>query len=212
MSASGSLQQLLEQARTLTNAGLEQEDDGLFREAGALFREAAILLREAVESFPEDADARIRLAATIDLPAEAVEQLQVAARLAPDDPLLLTRCASHLYDLEAYDDAEHCARRALDLLPDDIGEFQYLAQLVHISGRLSDRKGDSATAEKALTAAFGSDPEMPGHGAQLAAFLWRQGNVDKALEVIDEARVHLPGDRGLVRLLARIEGDEPFES
>ena len=120
------------------------------------FSEEELLLREVVADFPDDADARVRLAALVagDRPAEAGRLLRAAAELAVDDPLILTRCVSHMFDLEELEDALRYAVRARESIVGDATDFVYFPQLLHLYGRLVDRHGWDTEAEEALTLAF----------------------------------------------------------
>lgn len=190
MSRSTTAQERLDRALALSRADRDAEADAV--------------LRAVVEDFPDNAEARLRLSALAAEPTESVELLRAAAELASDDPLVLTRCAYHAFGLDALDDALRFALRAQETIVGDVAQFVLFPQLLHVFGRLAEWKGREVDAEEALTTAFELDPEMPGHGGVLAAFLWRQGKLDRALQVLDEAQRHCPDDEGLKELRTRM--------
>lgn len=167
----------------------------------------ARLLSEAAERFPEHAEIQLRAAARLfeTSPRQAGLCIRRAAAAAPSDPNQLTRCGLRAFDLGDLAAAKEYATRVREL--GDL-EFQLASSFAHLIGKLAIEAGRPDNAEEFLRLAFGEDPEMPGFGRVLAAFLAQEGRPDEALEVVTEAMRHLPDDPRLIALKAEILADE----
>lgn len=183
------LHEILKQSEALEQYGRDQEN--------------AALLIDAIRRFPDDVELCVRtsLALLPTSPQECKRLLQRATDLAPDDPKTFTRCASQMFYLAEYDTAREYVRSAGRLAPND---FPLRAELLHLMGRLAAEKGDDSLAEQALVAAFDEAPAGAGHGRVLAEFYARRSRVPEALEVADEAVLHLPDDENLHATRERI--------
>lgn len=191
-----------------------KEFDDLLKRAGDLAdegfpEESAELLRDALSRFPGEPEHLLKAAifGFESTPDEALSWLREAARLAGDDPNLLTRCASAFVTQRAFDDAERIIKATAALAPD--GDFELEWSFIHTAGRLASQTGDYGLAEEYLTAAFQAEPEMPMFGERLALFLDYLDRPQEALEVLDEALWHSPQEEFLLR--ARREVEKGFD-
>ena len=176
------VERVIERSKALLDAERHEENEAL--------------MRAAVERYPEDADLAIfaAIAALARDPEGAKTRVRRAAALAPEDPGVLTRCASLMVSLDEFDDAENYAHRAFRSAPED---FVLMTDLVYLLGRVAFARGDHARAEKLLTVAFEEEPNAIGHGAWLAQLRRAMGKPTDALEVIDLALGHRPSDQAL---------------
>lgn len=166
----------------------------------------AALIREALSVFPEEAELWIRYALSVheDAPERAACYANRAARLAMNDPGMLTRCASLLFDLERFDDARRYVKA---LVPRASDGFPLIPDVLHLVGKLAAQKGNDEVAEQYLAQAFEADPSTTGHALVLAEFLTSQGRDSDALHVIARGLEHGAKDRSeLVVLQDRVLG------
>lgn len=183
------LRQVLLQSRRFAREGRTEENQAL--------------LADAVRRFPEEPELLLQLGISISAvqPEGSLKYVHEAVRLAPEEPALLFRCASLLFSLGEYDDSRAYAKRARTHATED---FPLLIDLIHLAGKLAEHKGNYPDAEKALRTAFCEDPKTPGHGRVLAEFYRRRARMGEALDVVAEARSHLPDDESLEQLRAEI--------
>ena len=167
------------------------------------------LMRDAVTRYPDSPDICIRaaVAQSEKRPDEARRLAHHAAALAPRDAGLLTRCASLLVALKDFQAADRYARAAHAVAPND---FPLSAELAFILGRIAWAHDEDDRAEGLFASAFEVEPDGPRYGAWLARFYAARGDFGRALEVIDEALAHLPGDAALLSL--RVDVAEDLEA
>lgn len=160
------------------------------------------LLRKALTSFPEDQELCYRYAVAVSgkKPTVASEYARRATELAGSNPVLLTKCAALMYEVGDIDSAGQTVQRAIPLITDD---FELLADLLHLIGKISAWKGEDQLAEESLTRAFEAEPGALGHARELAALLAKRGYHDAALDVISRGLEHVPGDSELLVELRR---------
>jgi tetratricopeptide (TPR) repeat protein len=149
--------------------------------------ENAELLRDAVGRFPDDAELHLLAAAAaqaVGSDDEAERLARRAGELAWDDPHRLTWAASQMLDSGDVDEAQRWVGRVYELAPDD---FEFVADLTHLVGRLALARGRDEDAEKALRIAFELDPDTRAHGRVLAELLERSGRAEEAVEIRGDA-------------------------
>jgi len=161
------------------------------------------LMREALARHPGELEVVIRAAEAhmVEGPEEAAELAREAVKMAPDDPVTLTRAASVMFYVERLEEARKLLIRAMEGAPDD---FILASDLVYLGGQIFFAYGNHDKAEEFLTLAFDDQPERPGRGYALSDLLEHQGEFARALEVADEALRHRPGDGALEDLQARL--------
>jgi tetratricopeptide (TPR) repeat protein len=184
-SAERRVRRAIERARELGDQGRDDE--------------AARVLREAVAEHPDNAELRLLLAIELTeaAPEESVRELERAAELADDDPETLFRVASALRGMGAIKPSAAALRRVTEQTDE---HFVFAADMAHLGGLLARDVGDDARAEPLLRAAFEAEPEMRGHGRWLAGLLIDHERYDEALDVVQAALEHRPGDEDLIGL------------
>jgi len=131
----------------------------------------------------------------------AHEEISRAKQLAPDDPLILYRTGSLLFDLGDYDAAQKCVSETEKRVR--LSDFVFGADLVHLAGRLAAKQGDDDRARLLLEAAVDVGPEEIGHARfakVLAWYLVSRGEIDAARDVAGKALRDHPGDKDLYQL------------
>jgi tetratricopeptide (TPR) repeat protein len=151
------------------------------------------VLHEAVEQHP--AHAELRLLLGIEL--QSREELERAAQLAADDPETLFRVASALREVDAAPASAAALRRVMEQTDEG---FVFAADMAHLGGLLARDAGDDERAEPLLRAAFEAAPETRDHGRWLAGLLIDHERRDEALDVVQVALEHRPGDEDLLEL------------
>jgi len=146
------------------------------------------------------------LAFGADRPAEAVEAINVAIRLAPDDSAHLLRAAALLLALGELDSAEAClkqatARGGLSNQRDDPG-------LACLSGMLAAARSEHASAAELLEVAVEGQPQNPDYAADLARLYVKLGQRDRARSVASKALQDGPGNEALSRLAAMARAEK----
>jgi tetratricopeptide (TPR) repeat protein len=174
------------------------ESDGLIRRRDWKAQEA--LLREALKRFPAEQELCYRYAVAVSesKPTVASDYALRAVDLGGSDPVLLTKCAALMYEMGDITNAARTVQRVLGLMPDD---FELVADVLHLIGKISALKGEDELAEESLRRAFDADPGAIGHARELAALLARRGDRGAALDVISRGLEHVPEDG---RLLAEL--------
>lgn len=71
-----------------------------------------------------------------------------------------------------YDEARAYAKTAAQHAPEDFG---LAADLVHLAGKLADKKGNYKLAEELMGVAFKDEPGVDGHGSEFVRFYARRG-------------------------------------
>jgi tetratricopeptide (TPR) repeat protein len=167
------------------------------------------LLRAALDGHPESAE--LRLALGIELMEDSVEEsvlhLERAAEFSHNDPAMLFRVASALQGAGACRPAVRAAKRVHELTEEDFANFVFAADLLHLLGLLAREAGDHERAEAALRAAFEADPNTLNHGRWLAGLLIDQDRFDEALDVVQVALEHRPGDENLLEMRDWLENE-----
>jgi tetratricopeptide (TPR) repeat protein len=139
--------------------------------------------RELVLREPGSVQARRRLAAALEAkgdPAQAVEQLETARGMRPDDVSLVIELANALTALRRFDAAERELRRVLKTAPDIAGVHQAL-------GLISLRRGLYQQAEQELRRALELDPESGNAYFYRGEALNQLSRVDEAMEMLERA-------------------------
>jgi tetratricopeptide (TPR) repeat protein len=139
--------------------------------------------REMVLREPGSVQARRRLAAALEAkgdPAQAVEQLESARGMRPDDVGLVIDLANAQTALRRFDAAERELRRVLKTTPDIAGVHQGL-------GLISLRRGLYQQAEQELRRALELDPESGNAYFYRAEALNHLSRVDEAVEMLERA-------------------------
>jgi len=187
----GELRETLARSIELTRAGRHEEH--------------LVLMRAALARYPGELEVVIRAAGAyvVDAPEEAAELAREAVKLAPEDPATLTRAASVMFYLGRLEEARELLIRAVARADED---FVLAFDLAYLSGQLALAGGDEDKAEELLQLAFDNQPETPGHGFALAGLLDHRGEYERALEVVEEALRHRPGDQFLEELRVRLRG------
>ena len=182
----------IDRGRRLFSSGREQE--------------TLDFLERAVKQFPEDPEIRWLYAVILLAfrPEDVAVQAAKAVALAPDDPSILVRVASLLFNRGEVEEARSCAVRANDLAQPD---FIFLPELVNLNGCLAAADGDDDVAEEELRAALESEPSSSPFAVDLAQFLARRDRQADAVSVIDEALAHVKDGDALKRLREEIETD-----
>jgi tetratricopeptide (TPR) repeat protein len=130
-------------------------------------------------------------------PAEALEQLSAALRVAPDDVELLVSRGSLRGRLKQYGDAEGDLRRALRLAPDHVVAHTTL-------GLVLWRKGVPREAAALLQRAIVLEPGNAAAHYYLGEALNQAGDLTGARAALEGAVAREPGDGRSYRLLARV--------
>lgn len=165
------------------------------------------LMEEALSAFPEEPEFWIRhgLAVYDKDPAKAAESARRAAALAGADVGMLTRCASLLFNLGDLEESRHYVKRIVALAPED---FSLIPDVLHLAGKLADRKGNADVAETYLAKAFEVDPTGIGHARVLAEFFLAHNRHNEALDVIACGLEHDSPDRAkLLQLRSSLQDD-----
>ncbi len=134
-------------------------------------------------------------------PSQAVRSRQlIREAVAPADtgfkPLLTA--ALLMFDLGDLDSSLEYMRRIrsdIDLLQDD-----EIAPFSHALGVIGARRGKASAAEDQLRLAFDHDPTTPLYAATLARFLFEQGRMREARDVVQQGLRHCPDDEELLAL------------
>lgn len=157
------------------------------------------LLREALTRYPKELEVVICAAEAevAEAPERAGDLARQAVRLAPDDPVILTRATSVLFYVGPLQEARNLFIRATRLADE---EFVLAEHLVYLGGQIAFAAGDRVKARELFQLAFESDPAMAGYGFALAGLLEDQGERQRALEVTEEALSHRPDDSQLTEL------------
>lgn len=163
------------------------------------FAENEQLLRRAVAKQPDHAQLALRMGEALSYHAadesdarnESATWAERAAYLAPEEPMLLLRAASLLYFLGDIETSRDVLRQAHAAATED---FEFIADLLHLAGKLALARGDLERGEKGLKAAFGQDPTVPGHAQILAEFYIDQGRPDEAATIAAKGLEHIPDD------------------
>jgi tetratricopeptide (TPR) repeat protein len=168
------------------------------------------LLRGALERDRESAE--LRLALGIELMEDSAEEesvlhLERAAVLSQNDPAMLFRVASALQGAGAFKHAVRAAQRVYELTEKDFSNFVFAVDLQHLAGLLAREAGDHESAELALRAAFEAEPNTLNHGRWLAGLLIDQDRFDEALDVVQVALEHRPGDENLIEMRDWLEDE-----
>jgi tetratricopeptide (TPR) repeat protein len=119
--------------------------------------QAERLSSQAVESYPQDAQARRGLAESLwrrGKTAAALEQLEHARQLAPDDPTLLVQLGEMYLALDQWESARTLAAEALDGDPHSPRAWLLRGDTFRAAGRLDDALAD-------YTKALGLDNDDP---------------------------------------------------
>jgi tetratricopeptide (TPR) repeat protein len=122
---------------------------------------------------------------------------RVVALAWENDPEMLFRAAYALWAVDANAESMRAVRRLREVIDED---FIFLADLMHLVGLLARDAGRDDEAEKALRAAFDLAPETEDHGRWLAGLLIDHERHDEALDVVQRALEHRPGDAALLEL------------
>lgn len=165
---------------------------------------ADALLERMLDEFPSDPDVVLwwghaRARTDVD---EARSVMLRAAELAGDDPSRQIRIGAALHSIGAIDEALACAKRAQACMPPD---FEGVAPLANLVGRIAASKGRLDHARTALKSAFELEPEHPFVAHDLAEFLLRHDGRDAALEVLRQLPDELRDDDPARALLAELE-------
>ena len=161
------------------------------------FEMAGSELSLAVELAPESAEAHriygswLRIAGRTQ---EALEQMRMAARLAPKAPFMHVGHADVLMALGRYDEAIGPLRQALRLLPRYDAALERLEMSCHRAGR-HDEALDARCMLLGVRGAAGRIAQVTADAAEHGWLVARQQDLG----------------RELADLLARAEGDDPFE-
>lgn len=162
------------------------------------------LLRAAVERFPDDADLSLRAgtACLLTSNADAASYAARAATISPEDPDVLTQCASIVVSFDPVKAAEYAesARRIAGR------RFTLAPEVDHIFGRIAWSRGDYAAAEAMLSSAFNAWPDEVGYGAWLARVYDDTERYEEALTVLEKALQHRPDDELLHQMKDEIGG------
>lgn len=139
---------------------------------------------------PADVAARRRLARVLDARGEAllaVEQLEAARSLQPDDEGLIVELTQAQTALKRFDAAERELKRALKLHPESAD--------VHLGlGVISFRRGLYAQAEHELKRALELDPESGSAYFYRGEALNQLSRVDEALDMLERATQRQPAN------------------
>lgn len=168
-------------------------------------QEARALLDEALERHPDEVEV-VLLAGIAQIPVAPDEAAVLARRavaLAPESPSVLLRAASVLLSLGHLDEARrHCAM-AMKIVPD---HFPAVYDLSFLAGRIAVLDGNVEAAEQLLTPPFEEQPEVDGHGRELARLLESQNRWPEALNVAEATLKHHPTDSELedIALICRL--------
>lgn len=155
------------------------------KDEAALMHWRDIVLRE-----PSNVMARRRLARTLELRGAsllAVEQLEAARAVHPDDVELIVELAQAQTALRRFDAAERELKRALKLQPDNAE--------VHLAlGVISFRRGLYAQAEQEMKRTLELDPESGSAYFYRGEALNQLSRVDEALDMLEHATQRQPGN------------------
>jgi Flp pilus assembly protein TadD len=146
--------------------------------------------REVVLRNPASAEARRRLARTLESRGEAtlaVEQLEAARAQEPENVDLIVELAQAQTALRRFDAAERELRRALKLQPDSSAVYLSL-------GVISLRRGLYTQAEQELRRATDLDPESGTALYYRSEALNQLSRVDEALDTLSRAAQLQPND------------------
>ncbi|MBF0102826.1 MAG: TonB-dependent receptor [Desulfobacterales bacterium] len=125
--------------------------------------------------------------AHFDLP-NAIESIEKARRLSPDDLLVLSQYAKLLFGSDRIQEASDVSQQAMSLIPknDHRPNFEY-AEAMTVNGFLqfAQRKIDSAMVS--FTFAIHMNPELGDSHLGLSLCYMRQGKIEKAIEEISIA-------------------------
>ena len=125
-----------------------------------------------------------------------LENLRRAAELTwDDDPETLFRVASALWWEDETKECFRALRRLTEIVDED---FIFITDMLHLAGLIAREAGNDERAEQALRAAFEEAPESRGHGRWLAGLLVDHERYDEALDVVQVALEHRPGDVDLI--------------
>lgn len=167
--------------------------------------EAFALLQDALAQHPHDVQLLVRAAlfSILGAPEETPRLSNRAANLAGEDPWPLIHASAALLAVGEVDKAHRRLVQASEIIP---AESPALYSLLYMTGRVAVAKGELSLAERSLTPAFEAEPELLGHGLELARLLQTQQRWDKALEVAEKALGHHPDNEDLqcIATLARL--------
>jgi Flp pilus assembly protein TadD len=139
---------------------------------------------QAIQRFPDVAEIRCLYAEVLRYvrPDDAVSEALRAVELDPREPVLLTRVAYIMSELDHPELARRYAAQARELGGSD---FLFAAELDHLESRFALEGGDEDAAEKGFRLSFEREPQGPMFAVDLARFLGQRGRRDEALEVIE---------------------------
>jgi tetratricopeptide (TPR) repeat protein len=142
--------------------------------------------------------------------AEATAHVWRMVALDPDDPWTLLNGAELMHSLGDDAQARTLAKKVWGLVDED---WERLADLLSLVGRLAMRKGLTLEAEEAFRAAFELNEEDRDAGQELARFYADQSRPLDALRVLAIALTYWPRDPGLLdvqhKALAAFDGPTP---
>jgi tetratricopeptide (TPR) repeat protein len=168
-------------------------------------QEAYEFLEEAVKEFSQDAEVRL-LYATILLavrPDDVPSEIAKAVELAPEDPMILVRAASLMFDRRQLDAAHTYANRARELaLPD----FAMKGPLANVEGRLAAYEKKYDIAEDKFGLAVELNPADPILARDFVKLLAARGRHAEAVEAIDQALPRVQNRHALDQLRRKLVG------
>jgi tetratricopeptide (TPR) repeat protein len=136
--ADGPVPRSLVLSRQLSQQGVSAMERGNWARADDL-------LAQAVKVFPQDADARYHYAEVLwhrGERASALEQIDKAVELAPDDPKLLIRAAQMRIAMDTPNDAAELVERAIDADSKNSAAWALRGRLRHRAGELREALAD----------------------------------------------------------------------
>lgn len=133
--------------------------------------------------------------------SEARRYMEEAAAASPE-PRRLLKLAQIAYLAGDADGAERALARRMAAAPADL-------EALDLAGRLAWARGRLPEAEAALRGALALDPSSRFHAVKLAEAVARQGRVEEALRILDEALSRWPSDPEAKRVRAELERPAP---
>ena len=169
------------------------------------YSEAAEAFERAIKANPEDADARVNLAAALGQLhnyKEAINQLREAIRLAPEDVTAHFNLGSLLANSGDYREAITHFRFVVEKNPEDIQ-----AHLALANGFLKEKQFENAIRHYKATLSL--EPGLTWGWIDLSSALSSTGQDAEALNVLEEAYSRLPNDGHVIHALARLLATSP---
>ncbi len=163
-----------------------------------------------LEEHPAAAWPRLAFAEVLEADGEherAACSITEALSLEPDDLDFALSAAALLVTLGRLEQAARQLDRVASATSSDADRVR-LGRRLGIEGRLRERHGDLAAAERVMRSALEMLPEYEHHWVALGQLLLNQGRTDEAEDVAVRGLRRFPNDRGLRTLLGYVREDQ----